>query len=383
MITSKNHGLHRCGLVLALGLTLTAQTQTCLPNESLPPNLIFFSQVYYITAANAAGDRLVVGKMSPQLLNFVPLPKTSNQLFCEPVGLAINFDATAYVPSPSERNGDFSPFAGLLLDPVNNMPFPGGIIPTGRLGDPYAWRIRAGSVAPVSAASFSGASLASESIVAAFGSDLATTTQSATTIPLPTILAGTNVKVRDNAGTQRDAPLFFVSPGQANFQIPQGTMPGTATVTITNEKGSVSVGVATIATTAPGLFAANANGQGVAAAVVFRVKADGGQSYEPIARFDQVQNKFIPVPIDLGPETDQVILILFGTGIRGRSSLSTVAANIGGTNSAALFAGPQGGYVGLDQVNLRLLRSLIGRGEVDIALAVDGKTTNAVKVNIK
>ena len=41
-------------------------------------------------------------------------------------------------------------------------------------------------------------------------------------------------------------------------------------------------------------------------------------------------------------------------------------------------------FVGLDQANLGPLpRSLIGRGEVDIILTVDGKTANAVTVNIQ
>jgi hypothetical protein len=49
-----------------------------------------------------------------------------------------------------------------------------------------------------------GAELASESIVAAFGAGLATATQVATSLPLPTTLAGTTVKVRDNAGVGVD-----------------------------------------------------------------------------------------------------------------------------------------------------------------------------------
>ena len=42
-----------------------------------------------------------------------------------------------------------------------------------------------------------------------------------------------------------------------------------------------------------------------------------------------------------------------------------------------------GGFVGLDQVNVRLPRCLLGRGQVDVALTVDGKTANTVQVNIR
>jgi uncharacterized protein (TIGR03437 family) len=154
-------------------------------------------------------------------------------------------------------------------------------------------------------------------------------------------------------------------------------------VTITSDDGTVSAGTVQIATVAPGLFAANANGQDVAAAVAARVRADGSQSFEPVARFDQAQNRFVAVPIDLGPETDQVFLILFGTGVRFRSALSAVTVKVGGADMQASFADATPGFVGLDQVNARLLRSLIGRGEVDVALTVDGKAANTVKVNIR
>jgi len=138
-----------------------------------------------------------------------------------------------------------------------------------------------------------------------------------------------------------------------------------------------------IAPVSPGIFSAASSGQGVAAGSVLRVKGDGTQSFEEIARFDAGQNKFVSIPIDLGPATDQVFLILFGTGIRSRSALSAVTAGIGGTSSEVLYAGAQGGFVGLDQVNLRLARTLIGRGEVDVALSVDGAAANTVRVNIR
>jgi uncharacterized protein (TIGR03437 family) len=40
-------------------------------------------------------------------------------------------------------------------------------------------------------------------------------------------------------------------------------------------------------------------------------------------------------------------------------------------------------FAGVDQVNVRMPRSLIGRGEVDIVLMVNGKTANVVKVHIQ
>jgi uncharacterized protein (TIGR03437 family) len=141
--------------------------------------------------------------------------------------------------------------------------------------------------------------------------------------------------------------------------------------------------VALINAVAPSLFAANGNGQGAAAALALRIKPDGAQSYEPVAQFDAAQNKFIARPLDLGPATDQVYLVLFGTGIRRRSSLSAVIATIGGAYAEVSFAGAQGDFAGLDQINVLVPRSLAGRGEVDVLLTVEAQMANAVRINIK
>jgi uncharacterized protein (TIGR03437 family) len=134
---------------------------------------------------------------------------------------------------------------------------------------------------------------------------------------------------------------------------------------------------------APGLFAANANGRDAASGYALRVKAGAQQVTAPIARFDAAQSKFVPEPIDLGLDTDEAFLILYGTGFRFRSSLSAVKIGVGGVDSQVTYAGEAPGFIGLDQLNVRLSRSLIGRGEMDVALSVDGKLANFVRVHIK
>ena len=235
-----------------------------------------------------------------------------------------------------------------------------------------------GTDSPVSAAS-----IASEAIVAAFGTSLATQTVAASSVPLPTTLGGTRIAVRDGAGVERLSPLFFVSPGQINFQIPPGTTAGAATVTITSNDGAVSIGSAQVALTAPTLFAQNANGRGVPAGFALRIDAAGTQTTLPISALNTAQNQFVPTPIDLGAATDQVFLVLFGSGIRFRAALANVSATLGGVNAPVQFAGAQGALVGLDQVNLLIPRSLLGRGEIDLVLTVDGKTANTLRVNVR
>lgn len=235
----------------------------------------------------------------------------------------------------------------------------------------------------VSAASYSGVKLAPESIAALFGASLSNQTQAAASLPLPTELAGASVRVKDSANVEHPAPLFFASPGQINFQIPPGASSGTAVINVIKGSGAAATGVIQITPVSPALFSADASGTGYPAATVLRIKGDGSQSYEPVAEFNAAQNRFVARPIDLGPPTDQVFLILFGTGIRNRSALSTVNARIGGENAEVLFAGSQDGFVGLDQVNLRLPRALAGRGEADVVLNVDGKSANTVKVSVR
>jgi uncharacterized protein (TIGR03437 family) len=174
-----------------------------------------------------------------------------------------------------------------------------------------------------------------------------------------------------------------VAPTQVNYQLPQGTALGTATVTVTSGDGTISTGVINVTTVAPAFFSANADGQGVVAAILFRVKTDGSTFFEPINRFDSTINRFVSIPIDLGPDGEQVFLIAFGTGLRGRSGLAAVNVKIGGADAETLYLGPQGDFVGLDQSNIRIPRSLVGRGDVDVVMTVDGKPANTVKINVK
>ncbi|MCI0391252.1 MAG: ThuA domain-containing protein [Acidobacteria bacterium] len=234
----------------------------------------------------------------------------------------------------------------------------------------------------VSAASFKSDSLASESIASVFGSDLSISTEAAI-LPLPTTLANTSLIVRDSAGSERLAQLFYVSPTQINFLVPNGIANGSSIFTVVKSDATAPSGMTQIAPVAPGLFAANATGRGIPAGLALRVRQTGSQQYEPIARFDPSQNAFVPVPIDLGVATDNVFLVLFATGIRFPGSLSTITATIGGIPVQVTFAGPQGNFVGLDQINLLLPRILAGRGEVDVVIAVDGIVANTLRANFK
>lgn len=238
-----------------------------------------------------------------------------------------------------------------------------------------------GAVTTVSAASYSTSELASGSIAAAFATGMATTTLGANQTPLPTSLAGTSVRVKDSTGIERLASLFFVSPTQINFLVPAETSVGTAIITVISGDGVISTGTVQVAAAAPGLFSANGDGTGVPAAYAVRIR-NNVQTIEQVLEFSGAQNKFVAKPLDLGPAGDTVTIVLFGTGFRGRSALAAVSCRIGGQAGEVQYASVAPGFVGLDQANVVIPRSLAGRGEVDVVLTVDGKIANTVKVNI-
>ena len=281
---------------------------------------------------------------------------------------------------PSQRNG----MMGAYIESEDRFIVIGGTGNSGNLNDVWELsRKSAAAVSTVSAASFDGAMLAPESIVSAFGVNLATATQSANIAPLPTTLAGTSVRIKDSLNTERLAPLFYVSPGQLNYLIPAGTSPGAAMVTVSSSDGSTATGTIQIANVAPSIFTANSSGNGVPAAAVLRVRANGSQVIEPVAEWNAALSRFVATPIDLGGENDQLYLLLFATGLRNRSSLTGVAVSFGGISGQVQYAGQQGDFVGLDQINVLLPRTLVGRGEVDLTLTADGKAANTVRLSFK
>ncbi len=338
-----------------------ATSSTDFPQENPLQSSLKGQTDAFVTKLNAAGNALAYSTY---------LGGNSEEVGCgiavDPAGAAYAFGLTASTDYPtaqplqSSRRGEADTFIAKLRD--------------GGAGGPTI-----GALACVSAANYLGPQLAPESIVAAFGSGLAAQVEVATSLPLPTTLAGTTVTVRDSAGAERPASLFFVAPGQINYQMPLGTAIGQATITVTSGSGQASRGPAQIVQTAAGLFSADASGQGLAAAVILRVRANGEQVFEPVAQFDQSLNRFVAVPIDLGPAGDQVFLILFGTGMRYRTNAS---ASIGGTDSPVLYVGPSV-FVGLDQCNVNLPRSLAGRGEVNVVMTVDGRAVNMVQASFR
>jgi len=220
----------------------------------------------------------------------------------------------------------------------------------------------------VSSASYGVSAIAPKSIVSAFGSNLASVTQIATTTPLPTTIAGTSITVQDFTGAERLAPLYFVSPNQINYQIPAGTTPGPALIKFTNA-GQTVHGSAIIASSAPSIFTMDASGKGAAA-------ARDAFTFD-LAPFDATRANGQPN-----------VIAAFGTGFG--ADATDIDANVGANVQATIdgqpvsvtYAGRAPGFVGLNQANI-VLPVGIAPGIHRLVIARNGVASNAVTIAIR
>lgn len=230
----------------------------------------------------------------------------------------------------------------------------------------------------------------SSSIIASFGRNLAATTVVATSLPLPTTLGGASVLVDG-----QPAGLFFVSPNQINYLAPEGLLPGLAQVTVVKNGVVVAQGSLTIDSVAPSVLTADASGQGAPAGLLLRIKANGEQVYEPLARYDSGSGKFTPATIRR-QAGERLFLVLYGTGLRGSDDADgnasngvaeNVQATIGVVKANVIFAGPAPGFAGLDQLNIELPANAAGANLTVLVKSNDGEgkvmRANGVAITIQ
>jgi uncharacterized protein (TIGR03437 family) len=99
-----------------------------------------------------------------------------------------------------------------------------------------------------------------------YGTNLALSTQTAYALPLPLTMAGASATVNGVP-----APLYYVSPGQLNIQIPYGTTVGTAVLAVSNN-GQATYSFP-VSASAPGIYMGSGN------AVVPNASGSRGQIY--------------------------------------------------------------------------------------------------------
>lgn len=188
-------------------------------------------------------------------------------------------------------------------------------------------------------------------------------------------------------GVQYSCPILFVSPEQINFilpNIPQAIVLGQnavpAVIDLLDASGPIREEGITLKPASPSLFSANGTGEGVAAAALTRIRVDGTMSEEPVAQFDPVKKELVAIPIEFTDDTQRLILSLFGTGL---GAATDVQVTIAETNISVLFVGPQKELESLERLDLDLPRTLIGAGDVSIAVTVDGVKANIVTIRFR
>ncbi|MBI1762382.1 MAG: hypothetical protein HYR56_13190 [Acidobacteria bacterium] len=263
----------------------------------------------------------------------------------------------------------------------------------------FARRSAAAQSAPlnlvaVSAATLQHGPLARGSLVSLFGSKLATTTAVAVDtdpaqpgVQLPYSLGGTTVRVAGQL-----AQLLFVSPQQVNLVLPDSlnlhpTYKDSLLIEVLAGDSTFSAGTAEFADSAPGVFTANGSGKGLPAGTALRVRADGTRVNEPL--FTVENGVVFPLPVELGPATDRLILTLFATGLRNAPDANadgnlneSVRLLANGYETAPDFVGVAPGFPGVEQINWEIPRSLLGQARLELALEVNGAapTTQALEL---
>ncbi len=231
----------------------------------------------------------------------------------------------------------------------------------------------------VGGANFSASSLAPGGILSIFGRNLAQT-GAAERLPLPTELGGLKITA---AG--RDLPLFFVSPGQVNAQLPTELTSGTKVAVVATVKTGGSGNpvlavpeVITLAAAAPGIFSTtqDGKGQGVILDPLNRL-VDGRQT--TAAAGDVV----VIYCTGLGATTPAVASGVASPGSPPAQVTPAPQVSIGGRAATVQFAGLTPGLVALYQINVVVPAGVTAGTAVPVTVTAAGVTSNTVTMAIR
>ena len=227
------------------------------------------------------------------------------------------------------------------------------------------------AVGVVNAASYT-APVAPGSIASAFGDFFLSSPLGATQSPLPTDISGASLQFGD--GTR--APLFFVSGGQMNFQVPWELSGQSVTLAVTVDGQTGAAQTIPLAPFAPAIFTVDGQGSGPGAIL--------DASYQLVNSSN--------------PATAGSTILIFCTGLgqvtnqpptgspAPLSPLSwsgTPTVTIGGVPANVSFSGLAPGYVGLYQVNAQVPAGLAANDAVPVVLQMGGTTSNAAAIAVQ
>jgi uncharacterized protein (TIGR03437 family) len=214
------------------------------------------------------------------------------------------------------------------------------------------------------------------SIVSIFGTNFASSLSLASTIPLSTSLGGVSVTFNGVA-----TPLYVVSPGQINAQLPFGLTGDTVSIVVTNGGGSSDPRQIQIAPTSPGIFTdpPGGAGQGI---VVFALEptvfAAVPSQRLPSSRRAKAGDFLTIYCNGLGAVQPPVAS---GDAAPGSPPLAETVAKpvvtIGGAQASLLFSGLVPGLVGLYQINIQVPNGVRTGDAVPLQIQMGNYTSSA------
>jgi uncharacterized protein (TIGR03437 family) len=199
-------------------------------------------------------------------------------------------------------------------------------------------------------------------LMSVYGTQLAPagSAQLASTLPLPLNLAGVSATV--NGLT---APLYYLSPGQLNVQVPYETSAGTAILGV-NNNGQVASFPFQVAAAAPGIFA-DASGA--------LVPVGSGKGGDTLVLFITGAGDLNPsIPTGFTPASQTPLADL-------PQALLPVAVTVGGAPAKISFAGVSSGLVGVLQINFAI-PDTAAPGKQPVVVTVGGIASPAASVTI-
>jgi len=209
-------------------------------------------------------------------------------------------------------------------------------------------------------------------LVAIFGSHFAASPQQPTQFPLPTSLGGVSVLITSNNGEQ--CPLWYVSAGQINAQLPYDVPVGQAQVQIRTAAGVSNTDVINVTAAAPKIFTQDFSGVG--AGVVTNTAYKMLTAANPANPADTIVlwMNSLGAPTSGGATAGQPSPGL--TPGTNPLTVSGVTATINGVSSPVTFAGLSPGSSGLYQVNVQAPFAVI-TGSVPVQVKLGGVTSQA------
>jgi len=212
-----------------------------------------------------------------------------------------------------------------------------------------------------------------------FGSNLAASTLSASALPLPTTLGTTSVTMNGIA-----APLFFVSSGQINFQVPSALLSSaTASLTVTTSGGTSPPITVTLSSASPGIFTIGGTQGAVqisnTTTFVAPVGSISGVNSRPAVAGDFITIYCSGLGTVSNPPADGA-----AAGSNPLSAASGVTVTLGtGSPIPAAFAGLSPGFVGLFQVNIQITPGLGTNSALPLVVTAANLKSNTATIAVQ